>query len=571
MPGILDSFYVLIGLDPSGYQKGAAEVEKTIDQTTERARKGAEQVEETDKKSEASRRKRQREQMDDNRKVADSYSAIKREALGTFAVLIGANSIKDFVSKSVNDFSRMEIAAKQAGIQVRDLAAFSRAVEANGGDAASAQASLTQLAARLENWRTLGIVDPQTLLAMSRIGAGPKDDAIAVFQKFAQWAQGKDQRLVAQEGGLLGFDPASIDLAGKGPKAVAQALEAAKRALPTDEEISRLKELQGAFRTLTNDIKGNATEILTDLAPALTQLIGQIDTLVTKFPNATKWVLTLGAALTTLGSVKIAANVLKVLGLGGGGAAAAGGGEAAAGVAAAGGAGLIGGGALLTGGLLAVGAYAVHGGTGDNGENAAMDRISKRWWASHTPQLANGLGSVEQRAAAAQSYFVSQGFTPDEARGMVAGMRAENGQLDPHAKNPTSSAFGLGQWLKTRQGDYTAFAKQTGRNGDIHKSSFMDQLAFIVWELRNTETRALGMIRGQGANGAMMAYLSAYMRPGVGLAGDVRRGSRALTQNITVQQMTVTTQATDAKGMARGARAALATSPQVNGTNSGLN
>ena len=128
MPGILDSFYVLIGLDPSGYQKGAAEVEKTIDQTTERARKGAEQVEETDKKSEASRRKRQREQMDDNRKVADSYSAIKREALGTFAVLIGANSIKDFVSKSVNDFSRMEIAAKQAGLQVRDLAAFVHAI-----------------------------------------------------------------------------------------------------------------------------------------------------------------------------------------------------------------------------------------------------------------------------------------------------------------------------------------------------------------------------------------------------------------------------------------------------------
>jgi hypothetical protein len=55
------------------------------------------------------------------------------------------------------------------------------------------------------------------------------------------------------------------------------------------------------------------------------------------------------------------------------------------------------------------------------------------------------------------------------------------------------------------------------------------QAQFLAWELSHTEKRAGDLIRGQTtAQGALMAFLQYYERPGSGLGGDFARGSAYL-------------------------------------------
>lgn len=115
------------------------------------------------------------------------------------------------------------------------------------------------------------------------------------------------------------------------------------------------------------------------------------------------------------------------------------------------------------------------------------------------------------------------GWTKAQLQGISAGLYAES-RLDPKAVNPTSGAYGIGQWLGRRQRD---FATVMGR--PLQGSSFEDQAKFLMWELSHTEKRAGDMIRRQStAQGALAAMLQYYERPGAGLGGDYARGSAYL-------------------------------------------
>ena len=190
-------------------------------------------------------------------------------------------------------------------------------------------------------------------------------------------------------------------------------------------------------------------------------------------------------------------------------------------------------------------AGAVIGGTGSAGT------IRARQGRGGGGAVGTGTGSF----GAAVAYFRSQGYSEVQARGIAAGMGAES-RFNPAAKNPTSSAYGIGQWLTPRQRD---FKRVMGK--DIKGSTFEEQLAFMQWELTNSEKTAGNLIRNSKTEwGALSAYVGGFMRPGPGAAGDMERGQRYLAQNATVNigTIVVNTQATDAKGIATGLRSAIA-------------
>jgi hypothetical protein len=122
-----------------------------------------------------------------------------------------------------------------------------------------------------------------------------------------------------------------------------------------------------------------------------------------------------------------------------------------------------------------------------------------------------------------EAFFRAHGFSAAAARGIAAGVFAEGGSAS--AKNPFSSAFGLGQWLLPRQGDF----RRWSGGKDIHGSSLDQQMQFMLWELTHTEKGAGDRIRGaRSADDAMSAYVRDFMRPGPGTLGDLRRGRQAL-------------------------------------------
>lgn len=97
----------------------------------------------------------------------------------------------------------------------------------------------------------------------------------------------------------------------------------------------------------------------------------------------------------------------------------------------------------------------------------------------------SGVGSSEN-AEKALEFFKSKGWMPQQAAGIVGNLQAESGQdLNPSSIGDGGKAYGIAQWHLDRQANFQA---QFGKN--IRQSSFEEQLAFIQWELENTERRA---------------------------------------------------------------------------------
>lgn len=177
-------------------------------------------------------------------------------------------------------------------------------------------------------------------------------------------------------------------------------------------------------------------------------------------------------------------------------------------------------------------------------------------WNAIRGKKAPGVGATPAPPAAAkdtsiEGFFRSHGWSATSARGIAAGVHAESGG-NPAARNPTSGAYGLGQWLGSRKTD---FQRVIGR--PLEGSSRDEQLRFMQWELNNTERRAGAGIYGAATDKeALDVYVRRFMRPAPGgeTAGDLERGGRYLAQAPTAAgggRLAVVE-----PGLARGARAA---------------
>ncbi len=135
------------------------------------------------------------------------------------------------------------------------------------------------------------------------------------------------------------------------------------------------------------------------------------------------------------------------------------------------------------------------------------------------PGVAAGLGV----AAQLQNYLQAAGISAATARGIVAGAYAES-RLDPHAVNPTSGAYGIGQWLGSRK------AELFRRYGS--RPSLAQQMEFLAWELRGGDHGGAAVLAQTTPHGALDAYIRRFMRPAPGAetTGDLARGARYLAR-----------------------------------------
>jgi len=99
-------------------------------------------------------------------------------------------------------------------------------------------------------------------------------------------------------------------------------------------------------------------------------------------------------------------------------------------------------------------------------------------------------GDAAQRAGQALAYFMAQGWSKEQAAGIVANLKAES-NFNPTIPGDGGRAYGIAQWHPDRQANFQAQFKKP-----IQQSSYAEQLAFVDWELRNTERRAGDRLRG---------------------------------------------------------------------------
>jgi len=127
-----------------------------------------------------------------------------------------------------------------------------------------------------------------------------------------------------------------------------------------------------------------------------------------------------------------------------------------------------------------------------------------------TGAVSSGVTDITATDAAKKAidFFISKGWKPAQAAGITANLQGESG-LNIAAKGDGGSAFGLAQWHGDRQAN---FAKTFGKS--IKNSSFEDQLAFVDWELKNTEARAGNLLKAtKTVAEATNTVTASYERP----------------------------------------------------------
>lgn len=126
------------------------------------------------------------------------------------------------------------------------------------------------------------------------------------------------------------------------------------------------------------------------------------------------------------------------------------------------------------------------------------------------------------RAKEAMDYFIGQGWTREQAAGIVANLQAES-NFKPDAIGDGGQAYGIAQWHPDRQANFQKFAGHS-----IRGSTFEEQLKFVQWELTHTESAAGNQLRvADTAREAGAAVSKYYERPADREGEAARRGERA--------------------------------------------
>jgi hypothetical protein len=126
----------------------------------------------------------------------------------------------------------------------------------------------------------------------------------------------------------------------------------------------------------------------------------------------------------------------------------------------------------------------------------------------------DGAGGTD-RAKYAYQYFISQGFTPEQAAGIVGNLQAESGaNLDSlyNSAGGGTGARGIAQWRGPRT---QAFVNRYGTTPDL--ATLDQQLDFIMYEFNTTEKSAYNAVKNSATSAeAATAFDSLFERSGGG-------------------------------------------------------
>jgi len=151
--------------------------------------------------------------------------------------------------------------------------------------------------------------------------------------------------------------------------------------------------------------------------------------------------------------------------------------------------------ALITMANMASGgiSYTVGGGGGIGANGSFNDKL-----------LGHGKAAGSSaNADAAMKFFMSAGWTKEQAAGIVGNLQHESGSKDLNttAVGDGGKAKGIAQWHPDRQAD---FQRIMGK--DVMSATLEEQLRFVDWELKNTEKSAGDKLRA-AASAAQAAQM----------------------------------------------------------------
>lgn len=614
---VIEALFITLSLDTSDYKKKQGEVTTSLKKFGEASDKQTKLIAESAKKA------------------ANAFSLLKIEVLGAIAAYGLGDGLKGFIESNVTGNAALARQAAALKMSAADLKAWGYAAQSVGGKAEDATSALQSVAAGFAEAKSKGT---SPLIQASfrwgfKVSEDPVQTLLSLSQRMAEAAKkyGPQQAFqIANEAGVSNWNAKQMLLLG--PDRLQQ-LVAHYRKKTGNVDTKDAMAFQQTMTDISADIGNLRDDLFAKMAPAmevfakkfeafLDKITPKLEALVERFG---KWLESidwnkvmngieafiekLQQLVQTLGGVKgilieiaaikafswmagVAGYVIqlralaKAIGAARLAAAAAGAGGSAASAAEGAVAARAGGflatlfGAGTASLLAGAGALVYSKGTGGKrrADGTYEDEVSSGQLAA-TAKAARAMEAKHR--AQALAYFTSQGWTRQQAAGIVANLTAESG-LRTNAYGDNGQAYGIAQWHKDRQ---RAFEKFTGHS--IKGSTLAEQLAFVNHELQTSEKRAGDWLKRAGnAYAAGFLVSSMYERPAGGQVEAERRAQMAMlmanayvgarpgtaqakasttTNDVHIGSITVQTKATDANGVARGMKTALLGHPLIAG------
>jgi hypothetical protein len=132
-------------------------------------------------------------------------------------------------------------------------------------------------------------------------------------------------------------------------------------------------------------------------------------------------------------------------------------------------------------------------------------------------------GAVANNANSAVDFYMSKGWTREQAAGIAANLHAESG-LNPRSVGDGGQAYGLAQWHPDRQAN---FARWAGHS--IKDSTLQEQMEFVHYEMTQGKEKLAGnaLRNARTAREAGSVVSKMYERPGDVEGQAALRGSAA--------------------------------------------
>lgn len=549
MASIIDAFVITMGLDPKGVQSGSRAVRDELRQTSNAADRATKDMESAGKRA------------------ANYFASLKNEVVGLVLAFAGAKSLKDFVGGILQADASMGRLSQRIGVSVQQIGAWRAAIREVGGKPEDADSALAGISQAYQNYQLTGTTGHDA----DFMGLGvPLADLKDASKTMLDLAAARDKMSAAEYNARLnrlGFiSPEMVNLLMRGRSELERSLpEWQRMADVTDADAQAAQDLQRKLGDLSTVLQGKARPYVSKFADVMLDLLNNTDAMNLAMPVMTGLLGALGAAALTAYWPF----------------------------------------ALLAGAIAAVVvAYRdwkhlqnMSPEERKRFDDRGVELRAKAWeqlksgdiggvfgtlWQGFSERLAGDsapsptAGASASGGNASGSYFHDRlrgaGFSEEQIRGIAAGIKAEGGTAT--AVNPTSGAFGIGQWLGGRKKE---LLRRYGPN-----PSLSQQIEFLIWELKGGDHGGRSVMGQSSAQGAMTAYLRDFMRPGNGLAGDMSRGLAALgirggmggggavTQQISTGPITIYTPNGDPQTIARGLSGALAKRGLAVQSNSGL-
>lgn len=632
MATVIDALVVTLGLNAKGFKTEADKAKKTTNELAGAAESGAKRQEAAERRLAAERARRNRDLDRGTRDAGRGFASMRGEVLKLVAVFTAGVGIKNFIADTINSAVQLGYLSQNLGMSTQQIKAYQLAAERAGGTQEGMAQQFRESADALAQLRSGGGPN-QALQEFFRWGGSSSDlkdgnTYLLARAKIIHEMFQVDPTRAAYVARQMGISDDQFNFFKQGPQAILALVDAQKkRAAITEAEAQKALELKNRWLDLKESLGAVAVKFLTAMLPALSKFtdliatgadklaenkekVGEFAEELTRFLETTDWSSVVQGAKDFAASVRsIADSIREVIDRW----------DEWRGKP-----------KVQTPGVTKMPGALRFGTTEDlNRDNAAtgkplpkaqaepttaLGRAGKAFSDNVEMALARTLASWGVQAAkefvrdktgkddylagprkapaaapaapaaggaAAKSVvskLIGMGWSAEQAAG-IAGSFQQESSLNPNAVNPTSGAYGIGQWLAPRRADFKAWAGK-----DIRGSSLDEQLAFFQYEVTKGKEKAAGdkLRAARTAAEAARIHSEEYERPGraeanilarqryaqqhaaqartagagASLPPTVNRSSSSRTETH-IGQIVVQTPATDAEGIARSIRPAV--------------